>query len=158
MPKKLMKKTETNVQITDYRPVKSAHQYFVAIGSRNMTKKSPAENKKYHFIGIGGVGTSALAAVLMKEKALITGSDMQSSSLTQRLSQSGAKVAIGHNADNLPEKLEGVVISAAVKDDNPELQIARQRKIMVYKYAQMLGLVLDRYKGIAIAGTHGKSR
>ena len=70
-------KTETIVKITDYRPVKSAHQYFVPIGNKNMAKKSPAENKKYHFIGIGGVGTSALAAVLMKEKAIITGSDMQ---------------------------------------------------------------------------------
>ena len=122
-----------------------------------MMKKSPAENKKYHFIGIGGVGTSALAAVLMKEKAIISGSDMQASVLTERLSESGAKISVGHSADNLPEKLDGVIISAAVKDDNPELQAARQRKIMVYKYAQMLGLVMDRYKGVAIAGTHGKS-
>jgi len=155
-------KTETIVKITDYKPVKCAHQYFVAlakagVGSKNMAKKSPAENKKYHFIGIGGVGTSALAAVLMKEKAIITGSDMQSSALTGRLSESGAKVVIGHSTDNLPQILDGVIISAAVKDDNPELQAARQRKIMVYKYAQMLGQVLDRYKGIAIAGTHGKS-
>ncbi|MGB8225870.1 MAG: UDP-N-acetylmuramate--L-alanine ligase [Sedimentisphaerales bacterium] len=150
-------KTETVVQITDYRPVKSAHQYFVPIGRKNMAIKSPAENKRYHFIGIGGVGTSALAAILMKEKAIITGSDMQDSVLTERLSKGGAKVAVGHSVDNLPEKLDGVVISAAVKDDNPELQAARQRKIMVYKYAQMLGLVMDRYKGIAIAGTHGKS-
>jgi UDP-N-acetylmuramate--alanine ligase len=129
----------------------------VPIGSKDMTKKSPAENKKYHFIGIGGVGTSALAAVLMKEKAIITGSDMQDSSLTRRLSESGAIISIGHSADNLPEKLDGVIISAAVKDDNPELLAARKRKIMVYKYARMLGLVLDRYKGIAISGTHGKS-
>ena len=145
------------MQITDYRPLKSAHQYYVPIGNKDMMKKSPAENKRYHFIGIGGVGTSALAAVLMKEKAIISGSDMQASVLTERLSQSGAKVAVGHSADNLPEKLDGVIISAAVKDDNPELQAARQRKIMVYKYAQMLGLVMDRYKGVAIAGTHGKS-
>lgn len=150
------------MKITDNKPVKSAHQYFVTlakvgVGHRDMNKKSPAENKHYHFIGIGGVGTSALAAVLMKEKAIITGSDMQSSALTDRLSGSGAKIAIGHIAANLPEELDGVIISAAVKDDNPELQAARQRKIMVYKYAQMLGLVLDRYKGIAIAGTHGKS-
>ena len=150
-------KTEFTVQIIDLKLAKSAHQYFVPIGNRNTVKRSPAENKRYHFIGIGGVGTSALAAVLMKEKAIVTGSDMQSSALTQRLLQNGAKVTIGHSADNLPEELDGVVISAAVKDDNPELQTARQRKIMVYKYAQMLGLVLDRYKGIAIAGTHGKS-
>ena len=145
------------MKITDYRPVKSAHQYFVPIGNRNMEKKSPAQGKKYHFIGIGGVGTSALAAVLMKEKAVISGSDMQDSVLTQRLSAEGASVKMGHSADNLPDNLDGMVISAAVKDDNPELVEARRRKIMVYKYAQMLGLVMDRYKGVAIAGTHGKS-
>jgi len=75
-----------------------------------MTKKSPVEGKKYHFIGIGGVGTSALAAVLMKEKAVISGSDMQTSSLTDRLSSDGALVKIGHIADNLPKELDGVVI------------------------------------------------
>jgi UDP-N-acetylmuramate--alanine ligase len=122
-----------------------------------MEKKSPSEGKKYHFIGIGGVGTSALAAVLMKEKAIVSGSDMESSVLTNRLSASGVAVKIGHAAANLPADLDGVVISAAVRDDNPELLEARRRKIMVYKYAQMLGLVMDRYKGVAISGTHGKS-
>ena len=145
------------MQITDLRPIKCAHQYHVPIGSKNMKKKSPAENKKYHFIGIGGVGTSGLAMILMKEKALISGSDMQNSTLLKRLTDCGADVKTGHSADNLPENLNGVVISAAVKEDNPELQAARQRKIMVYKYAQMLGLVMDRYRGVAISGTHGKS-
>jgi UDP-N-acetylmuramate--alanine ligase len=64
---------------------------------------------------------------------------------------------MGHSAANLPDDIDGVVISAAVSDDNPELLEARRRKIMIYKYAQMLGLVMDRYKGVAIAGTHGKS-
>jgi len=145
------------LKITDLRPVKSAHQFYVPIGNRNMEKKSPSEGKKYHFIGIGGVGTSALAAILMKEKAIVSGSDMQSSVLTDRLSTGGAAVKIGHAAANLPADLDGVVISAAVRDDNPELLEARRRKIMVYKYAQMLGLVMDRYKGVAISGTHGKS-
>jgi UDP-N-acetylmuramate--alanine ligase len=122
-----------------------------------MTKKSPVEGKKYHFIGIGGVGTSALAAVLMKEKAAVSGSDMESSVLTNRLSASGATVKVGHSAANLPQDLDGIVISAAVRDDNPELLEARRRNIMIYKYAQMLGLVMDRYKGVAISGTHGKS-
>ncbi|HBR18712.1 MAG TPA: UDP-N-acetylmuramate--L-alanine ligase [Phycisphaerales bacterium] len=122
-----------------------------------MKKKSPSENKKYHFIGIGGVGTSGLAMILMKEKAHISGSDMQDSTLLNRLVDSGADVKIGHTAANLPDELDGVVISAAVRDDNPELLAARQRKIMIYKYAQMLGLVMDRYRGVAISGTHGKS-
>ena len=145
------------MQITELRQVKCAHQFYVPIGNKTMGKKSPSEGKKYHFIGIGGVGTSALAAVLMKEKAIVTGSDMENSLLTDRLTQSGATVKIGHFAENLPEDLDGVVISAAVKDDNPELVEAKRRKIMVYKYAQMLGLVMDRYKGVAVTGTHGKS-
>ncbi len=145
------------MKITDYSPVKSAHQFIVPIGSKNMETKSPAYGKKYHFIGIGGVGTSALAAVLMKEKAIVSGSDTQDSVLTERLLAGGAAVKMGHSAANLPEDIDGVVISAAVGDDNPELLEARRRKIMIYKYAQMLGLVMDRYKGVAIAGTHGKS-
>jgi UDP-N-acetylmuramate--alanine ligase len=145
------------LRITDCGLVKSTHQYYVPIGNKNMKKKSPAENKKYHFIGIGGVGTSALAMILMKEKALVSGSDMQDSSLLKRLAEGGAKVKIGHSPDNLPADLDGVVISAAVGQDNPELLAARQKKIMVYKYAQMLGLVMDRYRGVAISGTHGKS-
>jgi UDP-N-acetylmuramate-alanine ligase len=86
------------VKLMEYKPVKCAHQYYVPIGNRNMDKKSPTEGKKYHFIGIGGVGTSALAAVLMKEKAIVSGSDMQDSNLTERLTTNGATVKIGHNA------------------------------------------------------------
>jgi UDP-N-acetylmuramate--alanine ligase len=145
------------LKITEYTPIKSAHQYYVPVGGRNMAKKTTSQGKKYHFIGIGGVGTSALAAVLMKEKAIVSGSDMQLSGLTQRLLADGVAVKIGHTAGNLPSELDGVVISAAVRDDNPELVEARRRNIMVYKYAQMLGLVMDRYKGVAISGTHGKS-
>lgn len=141
----------------EYKPVKCAHHFVVPIGTKNMEKKSPAEGKKYHFIGVGGVGTSALAAVLMKEKAVVSGSDMQNSTLTDRLSDSGAAIKIGHITENLPKEVDGVVVSAAVKDDNPELIEARRRHIMIYKYAQMLGLVMDRYKGVAISGTHGKS-
>ena len=145
------------MKLMEYKPVKSAHQYYVPIGSKNMDKKSPAEGKNYHFIGIGGVGTSALAAILMKEKAVISGSDMQESNLTERLTDDGATLKIGHKAENLPEKLDGVIISAAVKDDNPELIEAKKRHVRIYKYAQMLGLVMDRYKGVAVSGTHGKS-
>ncbi len=145
------------MKIMEYKPVKCAHHYYVPIGNKNMEKKSPAEGKSYHFIGIGGVGTSALAAILMKEKAFISGSDMQESNLTDRLSEGGVTVKIGNKAENLPKDLDGVVISAAVKDDNPELLEAKRRHVMIYKYAQMLGLVMDRYKGIAVSGTHGKS-
>ncbi len=145
------------MKIMEYSSVQCAHRYYVPFGTKNMEKKSPVEGKCYHFIGIGGVGTSALAAILMKEKAFVSGSDMQNSNLTERLTDDGAIVKIGHQAENLPEKLDGVIVSAAVKDDNSELLEARKRHIPIYKYAQMLGLVMDRYKGVAISGTHGKS-
>jgi len=145
------------LKIMEYSSVQCAHQYYVPFRTRNMEKKAPSEGKNYHFIGIGGVGTSALAAILIKEKAVISGSDMQASNLTQRLTETGATVKIGHNAQYLPEKLDGGIISAAVKDDNPELLEAKKRHIPIYKYAQMLGLVMDRYKGAAVSGTHGKS-
>lgn len=145
------------MKIMEYKPVKCAHHYYVPMGTKNMEKKSPAEGKNYHFIGIGGVGTSALAAILMKEKAIISGSDMMGSNLTDRLVEGGATIKIGHKTEFLPENVDGVIISAAVKDDNPELLEAKRRHIMIYKYAQMLGLVMDRYKGVAISGTHGKS-
>ena len=145
------------MKIKNLSTAKCTCHYYVPIGNKIMKKKSPSENKNYHFIGIGGVGTSGLAMILMKEKAHISGSDMQDSTLLNRLADSGADVKIGHAAANLPDELDGVVISAAVRDDNPELLAARQRKIMIYKYAQMLGLVMDRYRGVAISGTHGKS-
>jgi len=141
----------------EYSSVQCAHRYYVPFRTRNMETKAPSEGKSYHFIGIGGVGTSALAAILMKEKAFVSGSDMQSSNLTERLANDGASVKIEHRAENLPAKLDGVIVSAAVRDDNPELLEAKKRHIPIFKYAQMLGLVMERYKGAAIAGTHGKS-
>jgi UDP-N-acetylmuramate--alanine ligase len=145
------------LKIMEYSSVQCAHRYYVPFRTRNMETKAPSEGKSYHFIGIGGVGTSALAAILMKEKAFVSGSDMQSSNLTERLANDGASVKIEHRAENLPAKLDGVIVSAAVRDDNPELLEAKKRHIPIFKYAQMLGLVMERYKGAAIAGTHGKS-
>jgi UDP-N-acetylmuramate--alanine ligase len=113
--------------------------------------------KRFHFIGAGGVGMSGLAKLLMKNNAVITGSDRSSTDVISRLCRLGADIKIGHSPDNLDPKTDAVVISAAITEDNPELKLARQRKCKVYKYAQMLGELMNRYLGIAVSGTHGKS-
>jgi UDP-N-acetylmuramate--alanine ligase len=113
--------------------------------------------KRFHFIGAGGIGMSGLAQLLMKNKAIVAGSDQTPSEVTDKLRQSGADIRIGHNAENLSLQTDAVVISAAITEDNPELKPARQRGCKVYKYAEMLGELMNRYEGIAISGTHGKS-
>ncbi|MHC4527093.1 MAG: UDP-N-acetylmuramate--L-alanine ligase [Planctomycetota bacterium] len=113
--------------------------------------------KKFHLIGAGGAGMSALAKMLIDNSAIVIGSDQEASEVTNMLRQSGADIRIGHDADNLAPATNAVVVSAAITDDNPELKLARQRGCKVYKYAQMLGALMNGYEGVAISGTHGKS-
>lgn len=100
---------------------------------------------------------SGLAKVLLKNGAAVSGSDMENSAVVEELNRMGANIAIGHNAANLPEKPDAVVISAAIKISNPELAKANQQGSTVLKYASMLGEMMDLYRGIAVCGTHGKS-
>lgn len=113
--------------------------------------------KKFHFIGAGGIGMSGLAKVLLANEAVVSGSDQAGSEVTEKLQKLGADIRIGHGEGNVAEGLDAVVISAAVREDNPELQKARAAGLKVYKYAEMLGELMNRYDGIAVAGTHGKS-
>jgi len=113
--------------------------------------------RRFHFVGAGGVGMSGLAKLLVGNKAIVSGSDMQSSAAVDKLCKLGADIKIGHAEENIPEEVEAVVISAAIDVDNPEIRKALQNGIKVYKYAEMLGEVMDSYRGIAISGTHGKS-
>ncbi len=128
-----------------------------------LRKESTGQNKimvtgkKLHLIGAGGIGMSGLGALLMKNDALVSGSDQSTTNVTQGLCRLGADIKIGHNIENLDPETDVVVISAAIREDNPELQIARQRGCIIYKYAEMLGELMSFYEGIAIAGTHGKS-
>ncbi len=110
-----------------------------------------------HLIGIGGAGMRALAQILLGRGAIVTGSDQTASGAVERLVAAGAKVAIGQRAANLPAKCDLVVHSAAIGQQNPELLAARQRGCEVLKYSQMLGRLMAKRVGIAIAGTHGKS-
>ncbi len=112
--------------------------------------------KPVHLIGVGGCGMRALARMLLARGAAVSGSDLSPSAL-EELAGHGAKVSIGQRAENLPEKLDLVVYSAAIHEDNPELLAARQRGVEVIKYSQMLGRLMADRCGIAVAGTHGKS-
>jgi UDP-N-acetylmuramate--alanine ligase len=112
---------------------------------------------RFHFIGAGGIGMSGLAQLLMKNEAIVAGSDQMPSEVVDNLCRMGADIKVGHRAENLSTETDAVVISAAIKDDNPELREACERGYRVYKYADMLGELMNRYEGIAVAGTHGKS-
>jgi len=113
--------------------------------------------KTYHFIGIGGIGTSGLAKMLMRHGADISGSDMSESTITAELQRLGATIHIGHSPENLPQAVDAVIISAAVTAGNPELARASELGCPICKYAEMLGRLFDTFTGIAVCGTHGKS-
>jgi UDP-N-acetylmuramate--alanine ligase len=113
--------------------------------------------RRFHFIGAGGIGMSGLAKLLMKNGAIVTGSDQEDSSVAAELVHLGADIKIGHAAGNLKMPVEAVVMSAAITARNPELAAAGERGCKIYKYAEMLGELMDGYRGIAVCGTHGKS-
>ena len=109
-----------------------------------------------HFIGIGGAGMSGIAEVLLNEGYKISGSDIAESAVTQRLAKAGAKVFIGHAAENI-QGASVVVASSAIDDSNPEVATAKAARIPVIQRAQMLAEIMRFRHGIAVAGTHGKT-
>ncbi|TAM24966.1 MAG: UDP-N-acetylmuramate--L-alanine ligase [Rhodanobacter sp.] len=111
---------------------------------------------RVHFIGIGGVGMSGIAEVLHNLGYAVSGSDKANSPTAQRLAGLGIDVRIGHEAAHV-EGAEVVVTSSAIKADNPELMAARDARIPVIPRAEMLGELMRFRRGIAIAGTHGKT-
>ena len=112
--------------------------------------------KHIHFVGIGGVGMCGIAEVLHNMAFEVTGSDMQNNANTKRLQDMGVKLAIGHDA-SLVKGADVVVISSAVRADNPEVLAANEMKIPVVPRAEMLAELMRLQQGIAIAGTHGKT-
>jgi len=112
--------------------------------------------KHIHFVGVGGSGMSGIAEVLAHLDYTVTGSDLAASATTRRLEGEGIKVTIGHAAENIAGA-DAVVVSTAVKGDNPEVIAARERHIPVVPRAQMLAELMRLKHGIAIAGTHGKT-
>ncbi|HZV54663.1 MAG TPA: UDP-N-acetylmuramate--L-alanine ligase [Rhodocyclaceae bacterium] len=112
--------------------------------------------KRIHFVGIGGAGMSGIAEVLANQGFEVSGSDLTESTTTRRLAGMGIRVTLGHSGDNVAAA-DAVVVSTAVKDDNPEVLAARERHVPIVPRAQMLAELMRFQQGIAIAGTHGKT-
>lgn len=112
--------------------------------------------KNVHFVGIGGIGMSGIAEILLSQGFNITGSDLNKSEITDRLESLGIKIYEGHSPDNLKDA-DVVVYSSAVSLDNPEVKAAIERKIPVIKRSEMLAECMRMKYGIGIAGTHGKT-
>ncbi len=111
---------------------------------------------KIHFVGIGGIGMSGLAEILLNQGFKITGSDLNESEITERLRNLGVEITIGHAAENVKDA-DALVYSSAVNLENPEVKEALQRKIPVIKRAELLAETMRMKYGIGIAGTHGKT-
>ncbi|KIG08201.1 MULTISPECIES: UDP-N-acetylmuramate--L-alanine ligase [Caballeronia] len=112
--------------------------------------------KHIHFVGIGGAGMSGIAEVLLNLGYQVSGSDLSKNAVTERLRALGARVEIGHHEDNI-EGANAVVVSTAVRPDNPEVLAARHRRVPIVPRAVMLAELMRLKQGIAIAGTHGKT-
>jgi len=116
----------------------------------------PREIGPIHFVGIGGIGMSGIAEVLVNLGYAVQGSDASDNYNLDRLRKKGAKVSVGHKAENV-DGAEVVVVSTAIKRDNPELMAARGRRIPVVRRAEMLAELMRLKSCVAIAGTHGKT-
>ncbi|WP_440225532.1 UDP-N-acetylmuramate--L-alanine ligase [Dokdonella sp. MW10] len=112
--------------------------------------------RRVHFVGIGGVGMSGIAEVLHNLGYTVSGSDRSTSATTRRLEGLGIEVRPGHAAAHVAD-VDAIVVSSAIREDNPELMAARERRIPVVPRAEMLGELMRFRRGIAVAGTHGKT-
>lgn len=110
-----------------------------------------------HFIGIGGIGISAIARMMLLEGKIVSGSDTVESIVTEVLSDHGADIVIGHATENIKEDTDLVIYTIAVTEDNPELKKARELSIPLLTYPEALGLLSKNKYTIAVAGTHGKT-
>ncbi len=123
---------------------------------RRRTAEVMGRIRQLHFVGIGGSGMNGIAEVMLNLGYRISGSDLKSNSATERLQAQGALIHIGHSADNI-EGADAVVISSAVRDENPEVVAARAKRVPVVPRAEMLAELMRFHYGIAVAGTHGKT-
>jgi UDP-N-acetylmuramate--alanine ligase len=114
------------------------------------------KTRRLHFVGIGGIGMSGIAEVLVNLAYQVTGSDLEEGPTVQRLRSLGATIARGHRAENVGD-CDVVVVSSAVRPDNPEILEARRRQIPVIPRAEMLAELMRIKYGVAIAGSHGKT-
>ncbi|MFJ5680083.1 UDP-N-acetylmuramate--L-alanine ligase [Streptomyces sp. NPDC093097] len=122
-----------------------------------MAPAIPASMERPHFIGIGGAGMSGIAKILAQRGAEVAGSDAKDSATAQALRDLGATVHIGHATEHLAADATSVVVSSAIRADNPELAAAEQRGIPVVHRSDALAALMDGLRPIAVAGTHGKT-
>lgn len=116
-----------------------------------------SEFKNIHCIGIGGIGLSAIAEILVSRGYHVSGSDMKQSEITDNLAKHGVEIFIGHRAENV-ENADLIVYSAAIAEENPEIIRAREKNIPLAGRAEVLGILMDDFENsIAISGTHGKT-
>lgn len=116
----------------------------------------PQQLGPVHFVGIGGIGMSGIAEVLLNHGYVVQGSDLKSSRLTERLARLGARIWIGQRESNV-DGADVVVVSSAIRADNPELRVARNRRLPVVRRADMLAELMRLKLNVAVAGTHGKT-
>jgi UDP-N-acetylmuramate--alanine ligase len=114
-------------------------------------------SRSIHFVGIGGIGMSGIAELLLNLGHRVSGSDLRESDVTRRLESFGGRVFVGHKAEHVPSDVDVVVVSSAVKRANPEWVEARSRNVPVIPRAEMLAELMRLKEGIAIAGSHGKT-
>jgi len=115
-----------------------------------------AHGRRFHFVGIGGIGMSSLAELLLNLGYDVSGSDMHSSDIINRLASLGARISQGHAAEHVGDA-EVIVYSSAVKETNAELMAARERGLLVLPRAELLAELMGLRRGIAVAGAHGKT-
>jgi len=113
--------------------------------------------QKIHFIGIGGIGMSALARHFLSEKKVVSGSDRTLTPITKTLASEGVQIFAEQSAENISKDIELVVYTEAMKEEHPEMKAARALKVPVVNYFEALGLAMNPYYLIAVAGTHGKT-
>jgi len=122
----------------------------------NAVTKLPGDVGPIHFVGIGGIGMSGIAEVLLNHGYVVQGSDLKASKITDRLAELGARIFVGQQASNIDDA-QVVVISSAIKPGNAELDAARARGLPIVRRAEMLAELMRLKSNIAIAGTHGKT-
>ncbi|PZO37385.1 MAG: UDP-N-acetylmuramate--L-alanine ligase [Pseudanabaena frigida] len=114
--------------------------------------------RPFHFVGIGGIGMSAIAYILAKQGFTVSGSDLSSNRITQKLQALGVKIFQGHHADNIDlANAPQVVCSTAINQQNPEFQVALAKGLPILHRSDLLAALIEKFQAISVAGTHGKT-